>query len=279
MPEGPEVVSIVQYIKSNFLNKKIKSIKIISGRYSKSKPINYNLIKPKHMYTIKKIDSKGKFIWFELQESKTLKTIYMINTLGLTGDWNLTKSKSSRLEFNFKILKFKLYFDDQRNFGEIRFYDTYDYIEAKIDKLGPDILKSNISVQQMHNILNQDKLSNKNIVNVLTDQTILSGIGNYLVAEILYDSKVNPQHKMKDLNSTIKKRLARSIRKIAKYAYYSTITQYTKKYINYIPSIKPGSNFEFEFKVYRQKFDPKGNPVKKYNKKDRTIYWVPKIQN
>ena len=135
---------------------------------------------------------------------------------------------------------------------------------------------------------------NLNVVKVLMDQNgIVSGIGNYLVAEILYDAKINPHKKLTDLTAKKILQLAHSMKKIVKRAYYDNKTGYMDNFKNFMakhkervdknifpnyhPDIKIGTGFQF--KVYGQETDPKGNKVKQDNIiKDRTIHWVPKIQ-
>ena len=63
MPEGPEVIISTQYLNKKLKNKKITNIKVISGRYTHQKLQGINLLKNKNL-SIKKVTSKGKFIWF-----------------------------------------------------------------------------------------------------------------------------------------------------------------------------------------------------------------------
>jgi formamidopyrimidine-DNA glycosylase len=118
-----------------------------------------------------------------------------------------------------------------------------------------------------------------------------SGIGNYLVAEILYDSKISPYMKMIDLfnNKNSIKRLEKSIKYIIKLAFITNKTKYfsmcikKKNLPNYHPDIIISKNDKFKFKVYRLKIDPFKNPVigskiVGYGNKKRTTYWAPNVQ-
>lgn len=85
------------------------------------------------------------------------------------------------------------------------------------------------------------------------------------------------------------------MRKIAKQSYYNNKTGYMKNYSKFMKdhSVKIDNEifpnyhsdiiikplFEFEFKVYNQDMDLKGNKVKRESIiKGRTFHWVPKIQ-
>lgn len=304
MPEVPEIAIAVQYLKTKLIGKYITSMKVLSGRYTHEKLHNSYIFdtgaKLKDPYKIIDIDSKGKFLWFTLQNSD--KKIFIANTLGMTGLWSFFKDSSSRVKFTVlssnKKKKYNLYFIDQRNFGQINIYDDEKDIKNRLDKLAPDILKGGLSDEDVLELIEtylKKKPKNSNIVKVLMgDQSaIVSGIGNYLIAEILYDAKINPHRMLSSLSKSEKKRLAHSMRKITKYSYYDNKTGYMINYMgfmedhpvnidkrifpNYSPDIKPDSSFVFN--VYGKDKDPKNNTVKKDSIiKNRTIHWVPAIQ-
>lgn len=134
-----------------------------------------------------------------------------------------------------------------------------------------------------------------NVVKVFMDDqsAIVSGIGNYLIAEILYDAKISPFRDLRKLSYTDLLHLANSILKVTKSAYYDNTTGYmimfpsfakTHKqkvddgiFPNYHPNIKITKSFEF--KVYRNDVDPFGNEVQQDKiLKNRTIHWVPNVQ-
>lgn len=300
MPEGPEILITTQFLTTKTKKRKIEKIEILSGRYSRTGIKGGNLIEQTPI-TINSIDSKGKFLWFNLTD-KNGKKIFMMNTFGLTGRWTFEKEKNSRIEFSMKSNTVKgkiyhLYFVDDRNFGTIEFTDNENVLQEKIDKLAPDILKSNISneeiVQRFEMLISKSR-KDLNLVKILMNQeAIVSGIGNYLIAEILYDAKLDPHRQLNDLTKIELNRLAHSMRKIAKYAYYNNDTGYmtnfeefmkthSKKidngdFPNYQPDIVPDS--AFEFKVYQKSFDPHGHKVRKDEiVKGRTIHWVPSEQ-
>lgn len=293
MPEGPEVVLLTQYINMNFAKKKITSMKIISGRYKHQKIKGFNINFP---VRLNHVDSKGKFIWFDMTDNDGNK-LYLMNTLGLTGHWFKDGDKDANIRFTISFSNNDLDFIDNRNFGTIEFTDSNEKLQKKLTKLAPDVLKSDMSDNDLVEIINKFiKKSRKdmNLVKILMSQeSIVSGIGNYLVAEILYDCKLDPHRSLDDLSSSEIKSLAHSMRKIVKKAYYKNISGYMSSYENFMkdhdvmidkdifpdyhPDIKVKS--KFEFKVYQQKTDPHGNNVSTDEIiKGRKIHWVKKIQ-
>lgn len=300
MPEGPEILITCQYLKTKLKKKKIDSIQVLSGRYTHQNLKGLELTKSTPL-TVDTIDSKGKFLWMKLVD-KTGKSIYMMNTFGMTGRWSFRKNASSRLKIVIQsntdpAKKYDLYFIDSRNFGTIEFTSNQQTLQKKIDKLAPDVLKTDMNDNDLVRLFRHftsTSRKDKNLVKVLMDQeAIVSGIGNYLVAEILYDAKLDPHRSLTNLSDDEMKALAHSIRKIVKSAYYNNNSGYMEHFKlfmkthssridsgvfpNYHPDIK--SNKKFSFKVYQQKQDPNGNDVENDEiVKDRTIHWVKAVQ-
>jgi formamidopyrimidine-DNA glycosylase len=302
MPEGPEVALLATHLSEIMSGSLITSFKILGGRYyGDKKPKGYDIFIDMMPLKIKKVNSKGKFLWFVLSSKKNNK-LYLMNTLGLTGSWSFQKSKSSRIHFEIENCKYPiydLYFTDQRNFGTLEFTEDIEELKKRKYKLAPDILRSSLNDQEMVDIIKKwiaianKKNINQNIVNVLMGNqgAIFSGIGNYLIAEILYCSHISPH---RDLNSLKEKELldlVHNIRFISKLSFHdnksphvSDIIDYAKKnnfritYPVFHPDINT-KNMKFTFKVYGRKEDECGNHVENDEIiKGRTAYWVPQVQ-
>ena len=273
MPEAPEIIITAQYLLSKIKNNKLTNIDVISGRYTHQELLGYeNLSYP---YKIKNIFTKGKFLWIELS-----KNTYIFITFGMTGSFSFTPSKNTRIQFT--INNKKLNYIDPRNFGTIEFTTDKNKLLQKLNKLAPDVLQTIITDDEIADRIikfNQTR-KNKNLVKVLMDQSlIVSGIGNYLCAEILYDAKLNPHRDTRSLTPKEILILARSIRKITKYAYFDNTTDYIDykgNLIDFHPDIlvKP-----FSLQVYQQQYDKYNNKIVRDEIiKGRIIHWVPEIQ-
>ena len=304
MPEGPEILLTVQYLHTKLKNKYVTGMKILSGRYTHQTLVGQKLIKNK--LKIIRVDSKGKFMWMELQDSNN-KSIYVLNTFGMTGKWILTDESNNRILFTIDD-NISLYFNDVRNFGTMKITRDKSELDKKLNKLGIDLIKSNMTLNKMIKHVTEfiekkkqsKRKTNNNIVKVLMTQdnkSLGSGIGNYLCAEILYHSKISPYRDITSLSQGEINNLSKSIREILKRAYVNNQTPYLKHLIEFIKlhqkNIKKGkyrdyfsdvklnkkNGLNFNFKVYNQKEDPLGNKVVKskiYN--SRTTWWVKEIQ-
>lgn len=303
MPEVSEIAITAIYLLSKLKNRFINSINIIGGRYTHQELNGLDTIQNYFPLQIKDIKSKGKFLWFELLNSLK-EPVYLCSTLGLTGEWTFFKNNSSRVVFNIinknnLNKKYNLYLNDQRNFGTLSFTSDYNVLQKKLNNLARDLLKNPYTNNEFYFEFNRliskyPKLKNKLIVEFLMEQnvnkSIGSGIGNYLVAEILYDAKISPYTKLSALfNNNLFSILNTSIKKIIKLSFINNSTGYMKlfndmkfdkkKLPNYIPDINFNHNEIFEFKVYKQKKDPFGNIVTPANIIDnRTTYYVNNLQ-
>lgn len=283
MPEIAEIALTSEILFKYLKNKTLVSIEIISGRYLRKKPDGFVDFSEDLPMKIKKIDSRGKFMWFKL--TNTNNTWYIWNTFGLTGMWSFFEPKNSRIMLTFSD-DTVCYFSDQRNFGTLKFSTDKEELDKKLDDLSPDFLKDNdfdLSKIQKFKIP---------IVKILMDQKkVGSGLGNYLVAEILYRAGISPHRLGIDMSDEDIEILTYWIKYMVKLSYVDNHIGYMVnleeeasklKKKNYHPEIKLGSH-TFKFLVYQQETDPEGNKVKadkivgpEGNK--RTTYWVPAVQ-
>lgn len=313
MPEICEVALTAQYLMTKLKDRFITGIRVVAGKYTHQNLSGKNLISEHKPLKVIKIDSKGKFMWFELEDNNHKeRKIYILNNFGLTGEWSFHEDKSDRVIFdietepNSKSNKaYELHYADSRNFGLLQITDNYQILKDKIDKLAPDLLKTNFTAENfidwVHDYLKKSKKrKDVPIVKALLRQDkkdgIVSGIGNYLSSEILYRAKISPYTPVGKLSDQNLRTLANTIKRVIKLCYMSNITGYMKKLTNFVqkhekkvkegifpdyhPDVKLKKDEKFEFLVYNRDEDKYGNKVEKDTiDGTRTTYWVHIIQN
>lgn len=284
MPEISEVALTAEILNKYLKNKTLISFDFVSGRYTKTDPIGYKEFTKSLPLKIKKIDSRGKFLWFDLVNSKNIHW-YVFNTFGLTGQWSLYETKHLRAVLTLKN-DLVTYFSDMRNFGTFKFTTDRALLDKKLEELSPDFLKDNN--------FNMDRILKYKIpiVKILMDQKkIGSGLGNYLVVEILYRAGISPHRLGNSLTKKELKNLEYWIKYVVKLSYVDNYIGYMENLDeearkierkNYHPEIKLKDK-TFQFLVYQKKYDPDNNPVKADKivgpeKTKRTTYWVPAVQ-
>ena len=177
MPEGPEVKRNVHYLNSVLQGTRITDLTINSGRYVKHGPFKgYELIIQDDVI-VEEVCCKGKFIYFKFTNSASL-----WSTLGMSGMWQQKNSKHTRVTLTNHEGQ-SVYFNDIRNFGTLKYVQSATELKKKLKTLGPDVLNSEVDQDAIRERLL--KKPNKTIAENLMNQSVISGIGNYLKAEIL----------------------------------------------------------------------------------------------
>jgi formamidopyrimidine-DNA glycosylase len=268
MPEGPEVRITTDFL-TQFVGKGMTGYSILSGRYNKRGNIPGDNVVTLPARVIA-AECKGKFIYITFTEDNN--EYYLFSTLGMTGMWSSKRHKHARFVIFFDDGS-ELYYNDIRNFGTLKFIKDKDILDKKLKSLGPDILTAEIDCQGFRNRF--IKKQNKTIAECLMNQSVIAGVGNYLKAEILWNSKMSPNRLVRDITNEEWHDL-----------YYNTLTQSQRSYKlggatieSYRqPNGKEGL-YSRRFAVYNQKTDPNGRVVIKETTADkRTTHWVPEIQ-
>lgn len=282
MPEGPEVRIIADELNSLLVGKQLLDISLNSGPYIKSnrpeyKTLRVDLDKLKAILKgrdvrINFVRSKGKYIYVQLglyKDGKCVGVRYIGNHLGMTGHWRTDMGSHSHITISFGNPAQQIYFDDSRRFGGF-FILTQDELRDRLSTLGVDILSDKFTYEAMHDALKKFPKSRLGVI--LLDQEILSGIGNYLRADILYYARLDPARTVGSLSDTEWTVLYQAIKKIANDSYNAhgtTIQTYRDVYM------KPGY---YDPLIYGKKQDPEGRPVETATLGGRTIHWVPSVQ-
>lgn len=276
MPEVSEVALTAEVLHKKLKGKELVRFNYLDRMFKKKNSKGLKSFLNALPLTLNKVDSKGKLMWFEFDDGW-----YVWNSFRLNGMWSFEETKFAHVELEFDDGTV-VYYDDSRKLGTFNYSDDEDEFEKVLDSLGPDVLKT----RELD--LSSITKYKSAVVKLLMDQKkLVSGIGNYLVAEILYDAKLDPRKLGSELTKSEIKRLTSSIKKIVKLSYVNNhvgyMTNLSKatskmKRKNYHPEIEIADD-EFEFKVYGQKKDPLGNKVKRDKiNGQRTTHWVPNVQ-
>jgi len=274
LPEGVELRISKDLLQPLVVNKVVMQANTcLKGRYAydKSGLGKLNQLISELPLTVSEVNVKGKFMyWVFSKDDITL--FYMFSTFGMTGQWSYIEGKHPCFEFQFSDGS-KIFFNDPRHFGTIKFTNNKQDLQNKLNDLGWDPFtpfKDNKNF-----IINALKYSNKTISEDLMNQKLFCGVGNYIRAEALYDCKISPWCLSKHLTEDNIIKLCESIIKVMEESYKhqgATISTYKDAY---------GAEGKYTscFKVYGKKIDTNGyNIIKEKSGDGRTIHWCPDIQ-
>ncbi|VFQ83533.1 unnamed protein product [Cuscuta campestris] len=82
----------------------------------------------------------------------------------------------------------ELSFTDKRRFARVRLLENPVAVPP-ISELGPDALLEPLTVDEFHQALSKKKIGIKAL---LLDQSFISGIGNWIADEVLYQARIHP---------------------------------------------------------------------------------------
>lgn len=251
MPEGPEVKHMAECMDG--VIRGLHLLSISNGLYQ-GDPIK-----------LLSCGSKGKKIIFNFEHDITL-----ISSLGITGRWSVCRETTKDIVLSFgevvsegvTVEKKTLYYTDTSNFGSMMF--------AKIKDVGKDVLNDNITFEEWNKLLRNPRIQHKEIGQYLLDQKYVSGIGNYLRAEILFMCRMRPDRLLRDVSEQDNRNLYTNMTYIIKEVYkMGGVDSYLDPFG--IPGkYKPG--------IYGQKEIGGAEIVCEKFKDGRTSWWCPTYQ-
>jgi len=188
---------------------------------------------------------------------------------GMKGHWSFDHPSSAanihfRLDFSWDLAAFQqsqtpdlyLYYYNER-FGQFEILSSLTLIKDSLLRLAPDFLGSNPPTPE-HWLFLWSQLGKTRLLRaVLMDQgELCSGIGNYLLAEILYASRLHPDVLINQLSASEVAQLYLTIQRVLHGHYQKTM----------------------EKVVYKKKVSPEGHPVEFLTRGGRKIWYVPALQ-
>jgi len=287
MPEGPECTRTARQVDRAVRGKSLVNLNFISGRYTKNLPTGfanfYIALEDNHL-PVKGVFNKGKFIWWEFGDLFPI--CYMYTTLGMSGNFKLQPSKHTRIAFYFDD-DTAVYYNDQRNFGTIKFvFDDKDH-HKKLDSIGPDMLNNPCTLSEFLRIA---RLKPRwTMVKWLMDQSQISGVGNIYKSESLFLAGIRPDKLIEECTDEELEKLYHAVCQILSASYSTggaTIRNYSDLYNNHGQYTRFASNPNEivaarggHVMVYNQTQDIYGNPVERVKLNDgRTTFWSPAVQ-
>lgn len=240
MPEIAEVETVRRTLKKQILNKKIKYVKILYPKIIESDSLDINKIINDEFIDIKR---KGKWLIFELNNYN------LISHLRMEGKFFLKKETEPVEKHEHVIIgfeDFELRYHDTRKFGRMVLLNIHETNSYKgLSKLGIEPLDKSLTKEYICSKINK---SNLPIKTLLLDQTIISGLGNIYANEVLFDAKINPHRKGKDITLDECQNIVESSNKIIKEAIElggTTIKSYTS-------SLGVTGRFQQKLKVHKR---------------------------
>lgn len=268
-PEGPEVRTVADKLGLVLPGSQILSF-FEDGVMEKNK--GFDLLHEVIGSKILAVSSFGKKVLIWLDQ------IVIVVSLGMTGRLWYTTSKNTHvaLKLQKEQHEYVLAFDDSRRFGSFCVIRK-NFLVTELGNIGPDLLEAALTEEINANawikIFHKKFTSERKICDVLTDQSLVSGIGWYLMTEILYFCGISPLRPTK--NITLEEwELLRII------SHYIIKVSYSYGGLTIESFISPdGSSGLYPSVIYGKSSDKLGNIViKEKISSGRSISYVPQLQ-
>jgi len=263
MPEGPECYRLTEKMNNILCLKKLVKIEVVGGRYKKhGAPFSLQYLNDtllEKLVRFVSVKAKGKLIYMTLDND-----IHLISTLGLMGKWVKTATKHQCIKMTYCSLdpetlstgkEIHMYFVDQIHYGTFGILLNSFELNKKLATIGPSVIEpSELTWEIFHSICR--KHGKKALPEFLMNQKFISGIGNYLKSEIMYQAQCSV---------------------------ISPLQEYSDKQLRVLYDtcidIAQACTFgKYRLRVYRKRKDPNGNPVFTIKTPDkRTTHWVPNV--
>lgn len=189
MPELPEVETVRRILENKINNKKIINVEILHDKLLRNieKEDFINIITKQ---VVKSLDRNGKYLIFKLSD------YFLVSHLRMEGKYFFIESQEEYNKIpNKKHILMCIYFEDGSSlyYHDVRKFGTIDLIEGKDEldyffkKLGNEPWDVDIET-----FIKKVNKSNRKIKNILLDQSVIAGLGNIYVDEVLLKSKISP---------------------------------------------------------------------------------------
>jgi formamidopyrimidine-DNA glycosylase len=188
MPELPEVETVRRTLNTLILNKEIRAIDIFYDKIIRNidaAQFIKNLLGKK----IDSVDRYGKYLIFNIEE------LSLISHLRMEGKYFIKNADEPKEKHEHIIFYFTdgetLRYHDTRKFGTMDLVSKSEvYKNSPVTKLGPEPFEKEMTVEYL-----LQKISKKSIAikSSLLDQTIMTGLGNIYVDEVLFLTKLHPE--------------------------------------------------------------------------------------
>ncbi|MCT6811828.1 MAG: bifunctional DNA-formamidopyrimidine glycosylase/DNA-(apurinic or apyrimidinic site) lyase [Lactobacillus helsingborgensis] len=272
MPEMPEVETVRRTLLPLIKGKTIKEVtvwypKIITGD---AKEFKRQLVGKR----ITTIDRYAKYLLIRLSGNLTV-----VSHLRMEGKYRLVKINTKKDKHDHVQIVFSdnsaLRYNDVRKFGRMQLIKTGTEKEKTgISKLGAEPNSAAFTVSYLQNGLARKK---KNIKNTLLDQSVVAGLGNIYVDEVLWETKIHPLSQANTIPAERVAQLHDNINSLIELA----IAERGTTIHTYLDANGKTGGFQKMLQVYGHKGEPCvrcGTPLEKIKVNGRGTTFCPKCQ-
>ncbi len=215
LPELPEVENVKRTLNELIKGKTIQDVKVWWPNIIKKPTNSTEFVRLLSGQTIHQVERRGKFLIFHLDE------IVLVSHLRMEGKYRLYQADEPLNKHTHVIFIFNdntaLHYLDVRKFGTMHLFKKGEEERNKpLSQLGLEPFDPEFTPQFL---FEKCQRTNRTIKQVLLDQSIVVGLGNIYVDEVLFQAKIHPtiaasklsSEKINDLHQSIVDILTKAI--------------------------------------------------------------------
>jgi len=247
VPELPEVETIVRDLRPHLIGRTIAAAR--AGRKKLRKPWRAAWTAALPGRTVRTIRRRGKWIVLELDGEQCL-----VVHLGMTGQFTVVDAgepleSHTHLVFDLDDGGRQLRFRDVRRFGSATLFDTPARLDAFFSDAGLGPEPFDLDAGYWKKCL---AATARNLKAVLLDQRIVAGVGNIYADESLFEARLYPARRGRDLDKKEANGLRRAVAAVLNRAIYRRGSSIR----DYIGGSGLRGEYQKEFRVYGRTGQP-----------------------
>ncbi|WP_428633537.1 endonuclease VIII [Sedimenticola sp.] len=210
MPEGPEIRRAADQVETALLNQPLRQVTFGLSRLK----VYEKVLKGSR---ITAVETRGKAMLTRFDNALTLYTHNQLYGRWYTGPADL--QPTTRRQLRVALIS-------DRSAALLYSASTIELLDEQqlrehpfLSRLGPDILHPDSDRDRLLQRLNLPTFRNRQLGQLLTDQSFIAGLGNYLRCEILFDSGLHPSRRARDCSADQLKQLADALFRLPRQSY------------------------------------------------------------
>ncbi|MGG1574947.1 DNA-formamidopyrimidine glycosylase [Fictibacillus sp. NRS-1165] len=247
MPELPEVENVKNTLNRLVGGKTIKEVNVLWSNIIKHPELDEFKIRLSGQ-TIQHVERRGKFLKIFLDDD------VLVSHLRMEGKYALNQKEEPIDKHTHVLFEFtdgsELRYRDVRKFGTMHLYPIgEEEQQPPLSKLGYEPFSAELTPAFLKKMFSK---TGRSVKAVLLDQSLIAGLGNIYVDEILFASGIHPEQKASGLSLYRLKRLQENMVSILK----ESVEKGGSTIRSYVNSEGRSGNFQLELFVYGKKGEP-----------------------
>lgn len=191
MPELPEVETIRKTLSHLVLDKQIEDVSIYWSNIIQYPEDDEEFRIKVRDERITNIARRGKFLLFYLEE------YVLVSHLRMEGKYKIVSKDEPLIKHTHVVFHFTdgtdMRYEDVRKFGTMHVFPIGEEFKKKpLNQLGPDPFETTYTPEYVKERLSK---TSRTIKATLLDQTIIAGLGNIYVDEVLFLANIHPERR------------------------------------------------------------------------------------